>query len=200
VIATTVGLTASDGAYHSGPLDAYDGRTIAPMLRCLGGFTLGLLAYRAAQSRAVAAWASRDAVAATAVILLGAGLACGMYDLLIYPLFAAVVLVLYGNRGWVGRAFGCRPIHGLGLISYSVYLLHLYFFIPRQWLSRWLEARLPGASAGWVADATVCAALLAASALAYRFIEEPGRRCARRVNKACSAVVLRAVARDRLAA
>jgi peptidoglycan/LPS O-acetylase OafA/YrhL len=200
VIVGTVGLTSADGAYHSGPLDAYDGTTIEPILRCLGGFTLGLLTFRLTRSPRILAWASCDPVAGAAVVLLAAGFAAGAYDLIVYPLFAAVVLALYGNRGRVGRAFGCRPVHWMGLISYSLYLLHLYFVGPRQWLGHWFQARLP---AGWAAvatDATVCAALLGASALAYRVVEEPGRRCAQRVNKACAAAVLKARPKARMAA
>lgn len=200
IIVGTVGLTSGDGAYHSGPLDAYDGTTIEPILRCLGGFTLGLLTFRVAQSPRALAWASCDASAGAAVLLLAVGFAAGAHDLIVYPLFAMVVLALYGNRGRVGRAFGCRPVHWMGLISYSLYLLHLYFVTPRQWLGHWFQLRLSSGWAAFATDATVCAALLGTSALAYRLIEEPGRRYAQGVNKACSAVVLKARPKARLAA
>jgi peptidoglycan/LPS O-acetylase OafA/YrhL len=35
-----------DGAYHSGSLDAYDGTHVSPLLRCLGGFILGMVTFR----------------------------------------------------------------------------------------------------------------------------------------------------------
>jgi peptidoglycan/LPS O-acetylase OafA/YrhL len=91
-------------------------------------------------------------------------------------------------------------VHWLGLISYSLYLLHVYFLGPRDWLSHWLQARLPSGWAPLATDAAVGAAVLGASALAYRFIEEPGRRYGQRLNRACSAAVLKLSPKDRLAA
>jgi peptidoglycan/LPS O-acetylase OafA/YrhL len=91
-------------------------------------------------------------------------------------------------------------VHWLGLISYSLYLLHVYFLGTRDWLSHWFQARLSSGWAAGAADVTVFAAVLGASALAYRLIEEPGRRYGQRFNRACSAAVLKLSPKDRLAA
>lgn len=187
VVIGTVGLTAHDGAYHSGPLDAYDGRTVEPILRCFGGFVLGLLMYRASRSDRVLAWASSDVTLGVAVAALVAGFAAGLNDLVVYPLFAILVLGLYGNRGRVGWLFGCRPVYWLGLVSYSLYLLHSYLLVPRNWLSRCLQGVLSPAAAQVAADVTACAVLLILSGLAYRLIEEPGRKWMRRFGKALAA-------------
>lgn len=184
IVVGTVGLTMQDGAYHSGPLDAYDGTTVQPMLRCFGGFMLGLLTFRLSQSPRMLAWISHDVVAALAVVLLVTGFTIGAHDLVVYPLFAVIVLALYGNRGWLARIFGCRPIHWLGLVSYSLYLLHIYFLEPRDSLDQWLQSRLPNGMAGPAADVIVCVTLLALSGLAYRMVEEPGRRWMRCLNQA----------------
>jgi peptidoglycan/LPS O-acetylase OafA/YrhL len=183
IVVGTVGLTMQDGAYHSGPLDAYDGTTVQPMLRCFGGFVLGLLTFRVSQSPRLLAWVSHDVIAALAVMLLVAGFATGAHDLVVYPLFAVIVLALYGNRGWIARIFGCRPVHWLGLVSYSLYLLHIYFLGPRDSLDQWFQARLPDGTAGFAADAVICVTLLTLSGLAYRGIEEPGRRWMRCLNQ-----------------
>jgi peptidoglycan/LPS O-acetylase OafA/YrhL len=171
----TVALTKHDGAYHRGPLDAYDGTTAQPILRCVGGFALGLLTYRAARA-GHAAWAAHDATVGAVVALLALGLAAGAHDLFVYPLFALLVLGLYRNRGWAGRAFGCRPVHWLGMVSYSIYLLHVYLVRPRHDVDAWLDAHL---AAPWGPIATslgIYAVLLVASGLAFYTIEEPGRR------------------------
>lgn len=181
-VVATVSLTMSDGAYHSGPLDAYDGRTIQPLLRCFGGFLLGILTYRISRAPRVSAWIARDSVCGVAVVLLFSGFALGAYDLLVYPLFAVLVLGLYGNRGWLGRVFGCWPIYWLGLISYSLYLLHLYLIGPRQLIEHWFRGWMPADWAGYAANAVVYAALLGLSSLTYWTVEEPGRRWMRRVS------------------
>jgi peptidoglycan/LPS O-acetylase OafA/YrhL len=179
--ATTAGLTASDGAYHTGPLDAYDGTTIEPILRCFGGFLLGMLTYRLAQSTRALAIASHDASVALVIGLLAAGFATGAHDLAVYPLFALLVLGLYGNRGWIGRLLGCRPIHWLGVVSYSVYLLHAYLVPARGALEDRLQHWLPGLWGTIAASFMVYGLLLLGSGLTYRAIEEPGRRCLQRL-------------------
>jgi len=179
----TVALTMHDGAYHSGPLDAYDGRTAEPLLRCLGGFTLGLVLCRAARSERLLALASHDATIAAGVLLLILGLVAEVHDLLVYPLFALLVIGLYGNRGIVSRIFGCRPVYRLGVLSYSVYLLHPYLVAPRAELQASLAPRLSAIGAGIGANLAVYGALLLAAALAYRSIEEPGRRWTQRLGR-----------------
>jgi peptidoglycan/LPS O-acetylase OafA/YrhL len=179
--ATTAGLTASDGAYHTGPLDAYDGRTVEPILRCLGGFLLGMLMYRLAQSRRTLAVAAHDATVALVIGLLAGGLATGAHDLAIYPLFALLVFCLYGNRGRIGRLLGCRPIHWLGVVSYSVYLLHTYLVPARGPLESSLQTWLPGLWGQLATTLVIYGLLLLSAGLTYRAIEEPGRRFLQRL-------------------
>jgi len=181
VVGATVTLTMRDGAYHSGPLDAYDGATLEPLLRCFGGFVLGLVTFRLTQSPRAVAVAGHDITIAAALGLLVSGLAAGVHDLVIYPLFALLVLGLFGNRGYVGRIFACRPVYWLGVVSYSVYLLHPYLVAPRSALDTSLQTLLPEPWAGVVTSVAIYAVLLAASALAYHAIEEPGRRWVRQL-------------------
>ncbi|MGH7126836.1 MAG: acyltransferase family protein, partial [Stellaceae bacterium] len=186
VVGVTVALTSHDGAYHSGPLDAYDGATLEPLLRCLGGFVLGLVTYRRSRSPRTVAIAGHDLTIAAALGLLVAGLAAGVHDVLIYPLFALLVLGLFGNRGYVGWLFGCRPVYWLGMVSYSIYLLHPYLVAPRSTLDGALQSALPEPWPGLITAALIYGLLLAASTLAYHAIEEPGRRWVRSLRRAIS--------------
>jgi peptidoglycan/LPS O-acetylase OafA/YrhL len=179
VVVATVTLTSHDGAYHSGPLDAYDGATLEPLLRCLGGFVLGLVTYRLSRSPRATAIAGHDLTIAAALGLLVAGLAAGVHDLLIYPLFALLVLGLFGNRGYVGWLFGCRPVYWVGVVSYSIYLLHPYLVAPRARLDSVLQGAFPEPCAQLVTAVVIYGLLFATSALAYHAIEEPGRRWVR---------------------
>ncbi len=188
VVVLTVALTSHDGAYHRGPLDAYAGTTLEPLLRCMGGFVLGLVTYRLARSPRAIAVASHDATIAAGLALLVAGFAAGVHDLLIYPLFALLVLGLFANRGYVGLLFGSRPVYWLGVISYSIYLLHPYLVAPRSQLDAALATQLPEPWAGLLADAAIYGLLLVASAVAYHAIEEPGRRWVRSLRRAISSL------------
>lgn len=184
-IATAL-LTGVDGEIHSGALDAYDGTTCEPLLRCLSGFLLGVLAFRAAQSRRMPGWLSSDAATGAIAVLLVASLAANAHDLLILPFFPLLLLGLYRNRGRVGRLVGCRPVHWLGIISYSIYLVHPYLVLPKRELEGLAQAWLPAFGADLVASVASYAALLFASWTAFRFIEEPGRRCVNRLTNAWS--------------
>jgi peptidoglycan/LPS O-acetylase OafA/YrhL len=174
--AGTAALTSVDGAVHSGPLDAYDGATMEPVLRCLAGFMLGLLMFRLAQSRGVRELVARDAVVGVVLALLVIGLVIGAHDLAIYPLFAVLVLGLYANRGRCGRALGCRFLYWLGTVSYSLYLLHPFLILPRRGMDAALQAWLPASWSYVITSLAIYAALFAASDLSYRLIEQPGRR------------------------
>lgn len=180
----TVALTGGDGAYHSGPLDAYDGATLEPVLRCLAGFVLGLLMFRLAQSERICACVARDDVVAAVTAAIVIGLTAGAHDLLIYPLFAVLVLGLYANRGLCGRVFGWRPLYWLGSVSYSLYLLHPFLILPRRSMDAALQAWLPASWTYWITSFAIYAALFVASDLSYRLIEQPGRRWVSRLARA----------------
>lgn len=169
-------MTRHDGAYHSGPLDAYDGATMEPIVRCLAGFMLGLLMFRLAQSRRVLEPAASDGAVGFVIALLVIGFVVGVHDLLIYPLFALLVLGLYGNRGCWARVFGWRPLYWLGTVSYSLYLLHPFLVLPRRSLEAVLQAWLPGSLAYWTSSVAVYAVLFVLSDASYRLVEQPGRR------------------------
>lgn len=176
-------LDLHDHAFHSGPLDAYDGRHAAPMLRCIAGFVLGLVTYRVAQWQPAAGIAGSDAFGLLVMAALLALLFGGAPDLAIYACFPPMVLCLSGNRGVVGRAFACRPVFVLGVLSYAIYLLHVFLIGPRDIVRDWLRALMPEPAAQLLAGLAALAALLGLAALAYRFVERPGRELVRRLGR-----------------
>ncbi len=153
----------------------------------LGCFVVGLVAGRLfVRHRAALARVSpgrRDFVAAASalfvVALLNAGLVPCEYLLTdaLAPVFAVLVTALAaagdGAPSFVSRAFAARPVVALGRASYAVYILHVpvFYAFLRFLPSMWDDARLFWPYLG---------ALLAVSALAYRFVEEPARRWVRR--------------------
>jgi peptidoglycan/LPS O-acetylase OafA/YrhL len=174
-------LTGTDGQIHSGPLDAYDGATCEPLLRCLGGFLLGMLAFRVAQSPRMPGWLCGDAATGAIAVLLVAGLAADLHDLLILPLFPLLLLGFFRNQGCVGRLVGCRPVHWLGVVSYSIYLVHPYLVLPKRDLESLAQIWLPASGADFGASVASYAAMLLASWATFYFVEEPGRRTINRL-------------------
>lgn len=174
-------LDARDGAVHSGAMDAYDGTRMGPLLRCLGGFTLGVVTWRVGQWRRVATLAGGDWAGALVLALVVVLFVAGAPDLAICAVFPLLVLCQSVNEGWTARLFANAVVYRLGVLSYSIYLLHALFVLPLQRLQAMLAVRLPEVVAGGVAVSVTCAALLVVASGAYRFIELPGRQALRRV-------------------
>src|SRR5271163_1843907 len=91
VVAATV---IHDGAYHSGRLDAYDGTHLAPLMRCTGGFLLGMLTFRIGSMPVLTTFASRDSVGLLTLVALIGAMSVGTPDLAVVAVFPAVVLCL----------------------------------------------------------------------------------------------------------
>ena len=170
------------------------------LFRGLAGFFLGHFTYRLSRSRLAP---SRDwlgscefpALAAVALFLIFAG-GDRITSVLAPLLFAPVVLVFAAERGAVSRAMRAAPIAYLGAWSYSIYMVHAPITDIIMSLAAAAERTLhiplhsadhartaaPSLSFGgnaYLGDATILAylvAVIAMSALTYRWIEMPGRR------------------------
>jgi peptidoglycan/LPS O-acetylase OafA/YrhL len=94
------------------------------------------------------------------------------------PTFATAVLIYLGKEGrttFVASALGLRPVVAIGLISYSLYLVHWPIIVfARYALLRDLQ--------GWEIAAAVVTAFVLAY-LSYRFVETPFRRPRRPVSR-----------------
>jgi peptidoglycan/LPS O-acetylase OafA/YrhL len=120
ILALSWGGVFGDGL--RGPLDV--DTSPAALLRCLAGFTLGLLMWRASKHPGI-----RDLLRGNRI---SAGLALATLGLLFVPhsdaalylLFPPLVLALAVGQGGAIKLLGCGPIHFLGVLSYGIYLLH----------------------------------------------------------------------------
>jgi peptidoglycan/LPS O-acetylase OafA/YrhL len=175
LILLTALLDAHSG-YHAGVLDAWNGATLRPMLRCLAGFMLGITLWRLRQWAPASRFASAPASLATVLLTLAAALACDAPDLLIYPLFPALVFCLAAGQSRAAAPLATGPAIWLGDISYALYLLHIFLLHPLDVTRAAARLALPVPVAEIVAPATIFTFLLAASHLAWRHIEMPGRR------------------------
>jgi peptidoglycan/LPS O-acetylase OafA/YrhL len=173
LVGIAVWIASTEGVHRAGAMDIWDGPPA--LLRCLGGFVLGMALFR------ITAWPQ---LRAAFTDMFGFAV-IGVYvfleleeapDLALYSLLALLILCLAGNKGRLARAFGSGPVFWLGVVSYAVYLLHPYFARPMYVLEGLLAARLPVWLALAVSSSLTMTAVLGAAAAAYLFIEKPARR------------------------
>jgi peptidoglycan/LPS O-acetylase OafA/YrhL len=180
LLAAAAAIVMNDGAWHSGSLDVYDGTHIAPALRCLGGFLLGMLTFRLGSVPRLTTIAARDSVGLMTLIALIVVLALGAPDLAVVALFPAVVMCLSQNLGVPAAMFANPVMYGLGVWSYAVYLLHPLLQRPRDVVDGVMLVYLPHHLAEALASLAIMALLLMLSWASYNLIEVPGRRAIQR--------------------
>jgi peptidoglycan/LPS O-acetylase OafA/YrhL len=153
------------------------------LVRCVAEFMLGLLCFRVAGSRVGLAARKSGWLAPSIAWLLLVLLALRGTDLGIVLLCAALIVCLAsegGESNVAGRVLGSAPAELLGVLSYSLYLLHNLF----GGLHYRLQVRF---SAMGIAHAHVWASVIRAVVLpvtaygVHRLIEVPGRQWLRNV-------------------
>jgi len=178
VCATSIGALATISLLSGGQLGVFSGPL--SLLRCVAEFNLGLLAYRMAISE-FGSWMKHYSFLTTAlagVLLLL--LALPLTDLPIALIFPLFIMALHGQATWINRLLGSGPVELLGILSFSVYLLHWLFNPILEMLSLYFLGKgFPHAHS--VAVGIVIPAVLATSFATYHLIEDPGRRILRRV-------------------
>lgn len=183
----TVLVTPDARALMHGTLDVWDNMTLGPLLRCLGGFTLGLLMFRLSSTTAVRRLARSDLAGGTILALLLAGIVGGFPDLVLYPLFPALVLACYvgegaeSRRGWLASALGSGPLHQLGVLSYAIYLVHS-LIIAWLWPASQAWLTFETVRTRGVASAVLClGTILLCAVVLHTLVEKPGRSWVRRL-------------------
>ena len=103
-----------------------DDSTLGGIGRCFTEFCLGMGTYRVIQAPRIRDFLARDAIAML-ILAASAAMLVLRVDLFAALLFPAVVATLACNRGRVAAAFSTRIPYFLGVISFSIYLLHNMF-------------------------------------------------------------------------
>jgi peptidoglycan/LPS O-acetylase OafA/YrhL len=170
---------------------SYDGSP-ENLVRCLTEFSLGMLAYRAYA-------AGRFSVLATDGAAFGLAAACLVslllrVDLPAALMFPALVLAFATNRGRAAQLMEMRVPYFLGVVSYSIYLVHNPLRPIESEAVLWLlGAKLPR----WEAVAFAVAGTISVvpfAWIAFCLIEKPGRRFVRQALAAVpSSALLRPV-------
>jgi peptidoglycan/LPS O-acetylase OafA/YrhL len=165
-----VGLS---GRGSSGPLDVVSGDSFYPLLRAVAGFTLGLSLFRIADVLDRLSATAQDVLLAVVLAAILANVVLEAGDRLLYLLFIPLVAVLSRDGRLAQALFGNAVVYRLGIISYSIYLIHPLFvsFAVLAW------RRFGQTEAAYLAGSAVCfMAIWLLSELSYRLVEMPGRK------------------------
>jgi len=159
---------------RNGPLDLCAFDSIAPMVRCIAGFSLGLLAYRLRSIDRVQEILGGAFISSSIGVAVLVGACIPLTDSFLVMLFPALIISLSLQRGLLAQVLSTRVVYALGVWSYSIYLIHG----PLSDLCRVLAANptlhsLPGAVTALTVVLMVIVVTL--SALTYNAIEKPAR-------------------------
>lgn len=169
---------AMSGRGSSGPLDVVNGDSFYPLLRAVAGFTLGLAIFRFAGLVDRLSAAMQDGLVILLLMAIAVAAVITSSDLPLYLLFVPLIAVLSRDGRVAQMLFGNAPVYRLGIISYSIYLIHPLFvsFAVRLW------RHFGETQAAYCLAAAACFVAIGLLAeLSYRFIEMPGRRAVLRL-------------------
>jgi peptidoglycan/LPS O-acetylase OafA/YrhL len=161
------------GRGSSGPLDVVNGNSFYPMLRAVAGFTLGLAMFRFAGVLDRLSMTAQDILLAVILVAIITTVSLAAGDRVLYLLFIPLVAVLSRDGRLAQALFGNALVYRLGIISYSIYLIHPLFvsFAVRAWRD------FGQTEAAYLLASAVCfLAIWLLSELSYRFVEMPGRK------------------------
>jgi len=165
-------------SYCDLPESAY----LAPLLRGVFGFSAGWVIYLSFMARdRLWRWATRhaDMVTLGVLMLMGAGIT-GLLPIQVMILgFPLLVLGVSAGGSRAGKVLSWGPVHYLGSISYSMYLMHLPWALAWRWLYGLGDRINPHVTPPMAG--VLVGGMLLVSALSYHAFEMPLRRVIRAV-------------------
>jgi peptidoglycan/LPS O-acetylase OafA/YrhL len=166
-------LVASSGMGSSGPLDVVQVYSLLPLLRAFVGFTLGLATFRYAGYLDRLSATAQDVLVVAILMAIVAEAVFIANDLLVYLMFIALIAILSRDGRVAQFLFGNKLAYHLGVISYSIYLIHPLFITFAERSSRHFGSTV---TAYALCVLVSCAAIWLLSYVSYRFVEIPGRQ------------------------
>ena len=135
------------------------------LIRCFAEYTLGILACKFFKGYQ-GSHALHRVFALASLLLLSILLCFPNTDVLVIAIFAILVTSISTDDGAVASFFASKPIYFLGLISYSLYLIHLLLLIIGHRKGYDLGSAI-------LENLVYLAALIPLSYICFRFIELP---------------------------
>jgi peptidoglycan/LPS O-acetylase OafA/YrhL len=171
--AAAIYAVAASGIGYEGPLDVVQVTSTLPLVRAIAGFTFGLAIFRYADRLGGLSSAAQDVLLGVTLVAIVVAACLAHGDFLVYALFVPLVALLSRDGRLAQVLFGNRLVYHLGVISYSIYLLHPLFIGPAAILSRQFGA---SELAFMLSTALFLAITWGLAYLSYLAVEVPGRR------------------------
>ena len=122
---------------------------------------------------------SRGHSASIVQVVSAAGIVLAMHFALelivLLPFFCLLIISTHSDRGLVCRLVDTPVLYGLGLISYTIYLMHIPIRTAAYYIWPKIETLFPSSIVDTAFVLMCLAATLGASILVYRFFEMPMR-------------------------
>lgn len=171
---------------YSGRMDVASHDNVGPVLRCMAGFTLGVaslkLFHYMQKSFSVVQANITTIIISFAII---ASLSTSGLDVLTIVLFALLIPSLGAKDSIISKAISCKPIHFLGVISYSMYICHiLVLSLYKGYINDFVSFAIRDAK--YRSDASTFLSLMMIIIIAtasYYLIEKPTRKVLRTSKK-----------------
>jgi peptidoglycan/LPS O-acetylase OafA/YrhL len=127
------------------------------------------------------------------VVAIGGIAAAIAFVPMVYSFAGAALLfipfVVFASGNTLFGALTCRPARLLGLVSYSVYVLHNWvLFVVSRLVDQFADVGSMPASEYWVLGAVMVLMTVVLSAITFRFVESPWLRSSRQVKPVLKAV------------
>ena len=149
--------------------------TVGNLIRCLAEFGVGVFMHRVhKQQPSLVQFFAQDVVL-TSTIIASVILLCLRLDLPAALLFPAIILGLASNRGRVAAIASYGFLHWLGLISFSLYLIHQPFRSIDLEILRSLHPAPVGFFSALAFAMAGSLLVVPFAYVVYRYIEYPGR-------------------------
>lgn len=159
-----------------GSMDTGQANSSLPLIRCFAEFGLGMILF---QRRSLFRTFSKDA----GILAVGGIVLVGLYvcaDLLVVVAMIPLLPMLALTTGMTSRLLSAGPLHFVGVISYSIYLIQLPIILE-------IDRLLAGSSwTAWLHWLLPPIAIVVMATVTYRVIEKPCNEGIRRLSRAAS--------------
>ena len=147
------------------------------LLRCVPSFVLGMLVceLRNKLPSRLGDIFARDVTLLIALAAAFLAIAWPCPDIIVIAIFCLVVLAASLNCSTVARYLSAPPLYFLGVISYSIYLVHTLILRVWQMLFQVVWHSRLGGTEAITAFVIMTGLVLAVSSLSFYYVEAPGR-------------------------
>jgi len=162
------------------PMNIWNEYSFGPLTRCLTEFSIGIICYRIYCIKEIIQKIQQAHISLITSIVIVGLLMIERTDFLIIALFPILILSLTNAQSPVSRLLSSWPCYQLGVISYSLYLIHhMTYFLKPQIMNIINENHIPHNYLVAIIIQVILSIILAYAS--YLLIEKPGRSLLRKV-------------------